>query len=507
LGNQNRLNKIRELVLSDFSYFAQLFIDPEYFDPAFHVELCHFIQYSGPNKLVVLPRTHLKTTIAAQMYGLWAATKNPSIRILVCSNTTPNAQKTVRSIRDIVENNKMYSLLFPEVIPSFTKTRWSDSCACLKRPVDYPEGTWEAAGVGANVIRRHFNIIIEDDTVAPKKDELTGEEAMPSKDDVEKAVGFHKLTIPLLINENDQRIVIGTRWASYDLINHVKETKTFDEFDKTAFVDEERTVPRYKKKFSVKRLEDIKSDMGQFMFSSLYLNEPLAKEFMAFNPDWTRYYEEDELPEDGYVVITIDPADPPTGSSHQDFSALVSCKHTKKGIFVRRYRRKRISDKQMIEEGMRLAELDGARTIRIETNRYAHLEAGFREEMAKQNKGYYIHAVKAKVVKKEQRIKNRLSPLFENGVIWLKKGMRELEEELYSFPYGKHDDLIDALSWQIERYGASQYDHTLKKEKWDGRTRFTLEQIRQSCQRAVAKMRGQPNYPFSRQIGLELTKR
>ena len=496
--NPTQIKKMREYLLEDFSYFAQLLTEPSFFDVGFHTELCHFMQTSKKDKLIVLPRTFLKTTIAASLYALWRATraaimKKEFLRILITSNTTPNAGKTVRTIRSLVEQNQSYHLFFPDMVPNFSKTRWSDSCACLERPVDYPEGTFESAGIGTNIIRRHFNIIIEDDTVAPKKDELTGEEAMPSKDDIEKAVGFHKLTIPLLINEEDERIVIGTRWASYDLINYVMENEKFDTYNRECFKKD--GSPQYKK-FSQKRLDDIKAGMGIYMFNMLYLNNPLAKEFMAFNPDWFRYYEESECPEEGENLVTLDPADPPTGKKSQDYSAIVSVKHTKKGLFVRRYRRKRLSDKQMIDETFAVAEEDGACKIRIEVNRYAHLAAAFREAMKISGKYYSIDEVKAKKINKEARVKNRLSPLFENGVIYMKKGMRELEEELTTFPYGKHDDLIDALSWQVGERTSTEYE----KEPYQrpplpsGRRVFTLEEIRESC-----RGRARSPYPFARQ--------
>jgi len=495
---ETQLSVMRGKLLSDFSYFAQLFTDPTFFDVDFHTELCRFMQYSKKDKLVVLPRTFLKTTIAASLYALWKATRNPSIRILITSNTTPNAQKTVRTIRSIVEQNSLYHLFFPELVPNYNKVRWSDSCACLARPVDFPEGTFEAAGVGSNIIRRHFNVIIEDDTVAPKKDELTGEEAMPSKDDIEKAVGFHKLTIPLLINEEDERIVIGTRWASYDLINFVMENEKFDTHNRACYKEDGK--PLYKR-FSQRRLDDIRSGMGIYMFSMLYLNKPLAKEFMAFNPDWFRYYEDDELPE-GDGLVTVDPADPPTGKASQDYSAIVSVIHTKRGLYVRRYRHERVSDKQMIDKTFEVADLDSISKIRIEVNRYAHLAAAFREAMKRPRPGfpngkyYVIDEVKAKRVNKEARIKNRLSPLFENGLIYLKRGMRELEAELTTFPYGRHDDLIDALSWQVGERTSTEYEREPYRRPAlpTGRRVFTLEEIRQSC-----RQRYRAPYPFQRQ--------
>ena len=483
------LTKIRELALSKFWFFAQTFTDPNYFDPTLHRELCDFLQEETPEvKVVILPRTFLKTTIAGKLYPLWRATRDPSLRCLIVSNTSPNAEKTVHSIRTIVETNRFYQALFPEVIPKFNQVRWSDRCAVLNRPEDYPEGTFEAAGVGANIIRRHYNLIIEDDTVAPKKDDLTGQEAMPNRDDIEKAIGFHKLTIPLLIGERDERIVIGTRWCDYDHINWIKENERCRVFDRPAIVDGKPTYRR----FNLDRLESIRDSMGTYMFSALYLNSPKAREFMEFKPEWIDYYEEKELPEDGYGVITIDPADPPTGRKSQDFTAIVSVKHTREGMFVRRYRRERLSDNQLIATAFDVADMDGALKLRLEVNRYAHLEAAFREEMAKRGKWYIIEPVKAKSISKQTRIKLRLAPLFENGVIKLKKGMRELEEELFSFPYGKHDDLIDALSWQVEQYVPRKYQRE-KKVVSSERMSWSLEEIRESVRRAS---RAELRYPF-----------
>jgi phage terminase large subunit-like protein len=491
--NEKQFGLTKSWLRRDFSYFAQLLIDPSFFDLTFHVELCKFMQYSSKDKLIILPRAHLKTTILS-LYLLWRAVNRPDIRILITSNTDTNSAKTVHSIRSIIEQNDMFRLFFPELIPNFNKVRWSDSCACLQRPTDYPEGTFESAGVGSNIIRRHFNIIAEDDTVAPRKDDLTGDEAMPTKEDIEKAVGFHKLAIPLLIDEGDNRIVTCTRWASYDVADYIMGNEKFDLFTRKCRVDD--GTPLYKKKFSNQRLEDIRVGMGIYMFSMLYDNEPLAKEFMAFNPDWFRYYTEEELPEEGYTKVTVDPADPPTGKKSQDYTAIVSVKHTKKGMFVRRYRRKRVSDKQMIDEAFEVADADGAIVIRLETNRYGHLEAAFREEMKKRDKHYVIEAVKAGHGAKEGRIKNKLSPLFENGVIYLKSGMGELETELTTFPYGKHDDLIDALAWQVDSQTSTEYEGTPYQRPTlpQGRRVFSLEEIRESCRSQYRKQ-----YPFQRQ--------
>ena len=494
------LEFLEKMAREHFWFFCQMLMPPKWYDDKFHRELCDFLQYGGDRKVVVLARTHLKTTICAVYYPLWRGSCRPSLRTLEVSNTSPNAEKTVHSVRVIVESNSLYQGIFPECIPNFSKVRWSDRCACIQRPEDYPEGTFESAGVGANIIRRHFNLIIEDDTVAPRKDDMSGEECMPSKEDIEQAVGFHRLTAPLLIgDEGDEQLVVGTRWASYDHINWIWENeKNYKFFDRKAEVD---GIPSYKR-FSRERLNSIRISMGTYLYSSLYLNQPLAKEFMTFNPDWTRYYEESELPAEGDTVVTLDPADPPTGKKTQDYSGIVSVKHTKKGMFVRRYLRKRLTDKQMIDETFDMCDRDGALRIRIEVNRYAHLEAAFREEMKKRDKYYIIETVKA-ARNKEERIKSRLSPLFENGVVWLKRGMRELEEELSLFPRGKFDDLIDALAWQVKGKTATEYEKVPERKRAlpgkDDRMVFTLDEIRNSCRK-----RSRAPYPFQVQMGTHI---
>ncbi len=480
---------LREYALSHFWFFAQSLLDPKFYDSNFHKGLCDFLQSKGSGKLIVLPRTFLKTTITS-LYALWRATRDPNIRVMVVSNTSPNAEKTIRFIRDVVENNKLYQLLFPDRIPDFGRVRWSDRVACLARPHDHPEGTFEAVGVGTNVIRRHYNLIIEDDTVAPKKDELTGEEAMPTRDDIEKAIGFHKLTIPLLIDfEKDQRIVVGTRWASYDLINHVLENDNFQVFDKPA-IDPNTGKPIYKR-FNLKTLEAIRLGLGTYMFSSLYLNKPLPKEMMCFNPDWIRYYT--ELPEvEGSFLVTVDPADPPTGKSSQNYSAIVACFHCNLGMYVVSYKRGRFTHHQLIKEAFSMADRVGAIKIRVEIDKYAHLQYDFKDEMARRKKHYIIDCVKTRGRRKEQRIMG-LTPVAEAGNLFLRKGMRELEGEMYEFPNGKFDDLLDALAWQLPSHKTVQREKEKRKEEQAYNT-FTFEQIMRSLR--GRRMR----YPFQKQL-------
>lgn len=497
--NNKQIEWIEKQMREKFWFFVQSIMPPEWYDEKFHRELCEFLQYGGQRKLIILPRTHLKTTVCACFYPLWRASVQTGLRALEVSNTSPNAEKTVRSIRSIVETNKVYQSFFSECIPEFTKVRWSDRCACLARPEDYPEGTFESAGVGANIIRRHFNLIVEDDTVAPKKDDLSGEECMPSREDIEQAVGFHRLTPPLLINEGDEQLVVGTRWADYDHIGWIAKNEKYAIFDKPSISPD--GIPLYKR-FSRERIENIRLAMGTYLFNALYMNKPLAKEFMVFSPDWIQYYE--QLPPEGDCVITVDPADPPTGKRTQDYTAIVPCIHGKQGIWVDWYIRERVSDQQMITKTLNMADTYLSKgygvKIRIEVDRYAHLEFGFKQAMMGSDgqtpirQWHRVECVKTKGKVKEARIRQRLQPMFESGVLKLRKNMSALEEELYTFPNGSHDDLIDALAWQIEGIHPTEFPDAPKTKK--GRMLPTVDEMYESLMRKG----GQMQYPFQRQL-------
>ena len=127
-----------------------------------HLPLCNFLQAPYPlKKLVELPRGFLKTTVASVYYPIWRSLNNPSIRCLITQNTFDNAAKRVHEIRSIFEKHELFRALYPELIPNFNSksVRWSDECAEINRPVTFPEGTFEAAGIGTKLTSRHYDLI------------------------------------------------------------------------------------------------------------------------------------------------------------------------------------------------------------------------------------------------------------------------------------------------------------------------------------------------------------
>ena len=182
------------------------------------------MQFAGNRKLLVIPRGFLKSTIASRLYPGWKALNDPSHRTLIAGNSSENARKRVQEIMADWTNEE-FNRIFPEVCHksyNSPSVRWSPACACIKRPTDWSDGTWESAGVKKKVTGLHKNLIIEDDTTAPELEDLNEDYAMPSKDDIEKAIGWHKVVLPILISPvKDERVVVTTRWCFYDIVDWI----------------------------------------------------------------------------------------------------------------------------------------------------------------------------------------------------------------------------------------------------------------------------------------------
>ena len=472
-----------------FRVFASLFIDDGFWEESLHSPLCDFMQYSGNRMMVVLPRGFLKTTFQ-KLYLLWRGINDTQIKCLIVSNNATNSGKMLHGIRSIVESNTLFQVLFPEVIPNFGKVRWSDSCACLQRENDLDEGTFETAGVGSAVVSRHYNLIVEDDTVAPSVDKDTGEEVMPSRGEIESAIGWHKLAYPLMVNQvKDTRLVTSTVWTYYDLIKYVRDNeKEYKIFDVPA-VQEDGTITS-PNRFSQGVLDGLRTTMGAYLFSALFMNKAVPKEMQVFKPEWIDYFD-GNVP-DGDKLITVDPAISKKQRAH-NACVLAACRGRSE-IWVDRYEKGKWSPKELIDKIIDMYMVTGIRKVRVEANGYqAAVVYGLQDRMKLEGIHLIIEEVKAKAPKEERIL--ALQPIAENMKLHIRRNMQWLENEMTDFPHGKTDDVIDTLAWQVP--GIKVSEEVVRKKSVEKSRMWTLEEMMES----LYKRRG--GLPFEGQLSPE----
>lgn len=458
---------IRQLCRENFYFFAKFVLEHPFenswLQKHIHQPICEVLQDYEQNTrvTVVLPRSWLKSTLCSVYYPIWRAIRNPSIRCLIVQNSAPNAEKKLAAIRGQFESNPLLRLLFAELLPD-SSCRWTTKDACLRRPMNHPESTFETGGTRSKLISRHYDLIIEDDTVSPDLDELTESNVVPMKDDIEQAIGFHRQMNGLLVDYAlSQNLIVGTRWFERDLISWSQQNEPQYRRIERA-VRERGGVPdpsgdiTYPERFGESVLEGLERSWGSYLFSCLYLNRPLRSADMVFKKEWLQNWYTD-APRNLVTYTTVDPAggaiNSRTRKSSGDLDSnvvLTTGKDLRTGLlYVLEYSRFKGSPGDLIRSIFDHQARWGSLCVGIEGQQYQNsLDYFVREQMPRRNQFFMIEMLKS-VRSKEVRIR-ALQPLFQNGLILLRTHHVELISELEAFPLGAHDDVADALSMVLQ---------------------------------------------------------
>ena len=464
--SKDELNILRKRCMEDLYFFAKAILGFDWLDPDIHLPLCRKLEnYPEYSRFkITLPRGWLKTTICSQAYPIWRCIRNPNIRVLLVQNTFTNAVAKLRVIKSVFEENVLFRMLFPELLPD-ARCTWKSESLCIKRPKQFDESTFEGAGVRTQVTSRHYDIIIEDDTVAPDYNELGEENICPTKEDIELAIGWHRLTLPLLTNPMDsQLLIVGTRWFEKDLLSWIEENeKHYKSYTRacleTAGVPDPNGTPSYPKRFNEQVLSQIRDALGPYLFSCLYMNLPVRSGDMLFSLDTITYYETEPVSSRLVVFTTVDPAgDPEETKGDPDFNVVCTTgKDMLSGrIYVLEYTRKKCNPGELIDDIFKHVRKWRPIKVAVESVAYqGSLQYWIKERMRKENLFFYVEGYTHGHREKNARIMG-LQPLVCSGMLLFRKNMVELVNELLVFPNGKNDDIIDALSSQLKLWRATR---------------------------------------------------
>ena len=360
-----------------------------------------------------------------------------------------------------METNELFRVLFPELLPDKSCV-WSAESLQLKRTQALDASTFESAGIGTQVTGRHYDIIIEDDTVAPDVSEMGELNVCPTREGVEQAIGWHRLANPLLVNPSQSQIVVvGTRWFEKDLLSWIEEKEPYyisyeracRERDGKPSAEGEITYPE---RFNESVLRELEVALGPYMFSCLYLNRPLRSVDMIFKPEWFSYYETPPLSLITYT--TVDPGgDPQDTIGEADYNVVVTAgKDVQTGnVYVLEYFHKRCSPGEVINVIFDHARKYSPVKVGVEVVAYQKsLKYWIRERMRLLGEYFLIEAITSTRRSKGAKILG-LQPIMASGQLFVRSYMSELMSEFLAFPLGAHDDIIDALSMQLEMWRAT----------------------------------------------------
>ena len=106
-------------------------------------------------KMILVPRSCFKSTFFTIGYTLQQIAKNRDSRILIANATLGNSQKFLGEIKDHIQKNEEFKMLYGEMFEK--KLKWNeDEIEVAGRGIGIKEATVTAVGVGGNLVSQHY---------------------------------------------------------------------------------------------------------------------------------------------------------------------------------------------------------------------------------------------------------------------------------------------------------------------------------------------------------------
>ena len=447
----------------------------------FHEELCQFIQ-QNPNrkKIALMPRGHLKTTLVTVGYSLLRIAKDPKVRILIANATGTMAEAMLSQIKKHLEHNETFKYYFGDLATNASS--WRDNMITLptgEGSYQSKEATVTAYGLGGSLVSQHYDVIVIDDA--------HNRENINTKDQIEKVKQSYRDLLDLL-EPGGQLIIIGTKWHDDDLYGQVMDkqniqAREFDVFIRKAitemvlgrdqgghYVVESGNV-LWPEKYSLPALSALLNEKGLYEFSCQYQNQAVDDENAVFHKHWFHEYDPTDIRDRKMSRFTaIDPAI--SLKQRADFTAIVTIGVDVLGkIYILEVKRGHYTEDQMVDELFATNELYHPLNISIETVAFQKtLQNYIMKEIKRRGKSLPLNEVLPESSESKEKRIRLLQPIYMRSDIFHSTAVANieyLEDELLRFPKGKHDDLIDCLSYCVRASFPPR-----KKEKGEGSRGF-----------------------------------
>ncbi len=225
--------EVRQRALEDLYFFAKL-VNPGYMYGEVHREVFAWMQeytlfgykksITG-NKLIMLPRAHLKSHMVAT-WCAWIIARHPEVTMLYVSATASLAETQLYAIKNILASS-VFNRFFPEYIhpQEGKREKWSSTALSVDHPQRREEGIRDAtistAGLTTNTTGWHADVILADDLVVPEN---------AYTEDGRDSVAKKASQFTSIRNAGGFTMACGTRYHPADIYATWRE-QFYDEYD------------------------------------------------------------------------------------------------------------------------------------------------------------------------------------------------------------------------------------------------------------------------------------
>jgi hypothetical protein len=463
--DDSKLSILASLILNDL-FFIIYFItgetsnDNQRANHPFIVKMCQEVE-SGPKTrtLDVWARSHLKSSIITVAETVQYHLKYPHHCSCIFSYKKPAAEKFLNAIRNIYKTPIMRAC-FPGILynnPDSESPSWSlENGITLKRKNQArPQKTIQASGlVEGMLVGDHFERRIYDDIE-------TSDTAMNASQ-MDKCYSQFDMSINLGTGaENDIERVIGTYYSHVGTVVRIRDKEDVHGnkmyHPRIVPATEDGAIDGKPVFLSQKVLDEKKKDIS---FNSQQLCDPTPVGIRKLDSSLLKDIQCEEIPTNLYKFMLVDPA----GDGSDSWAIKVVGVEPEideigaSNVYILDAVIDPLDEVMGIEEAVRMYLRNGIiEQVGVEKVALSTTEVHIANALTKHRRRISVEDKTLVILRpagrnKHRRIESALSwPLF-NGKIHISSAVPEmyrqrLKMELDEFPYGKHEDGIDVLSY------------------------------------------------------------
>lgn len=399
--------------------------------------------------IINMPPRHGKSMLASEFFPAWYLGYHPSHQVMHASYSAELVDAFGRKVRNQLRD-ELYQVIFPGTVLS------DDSQAANKFGTS-AAGAYFAIGVGGSATGRGAHLLLIDDPIKDRED-ADSERMRTALQDWYTSVAYTRLMPGGAI------VVIQTRWHEDDLAGWLMREhghENWEVLNLPAWDDNDNpTKALWPEAYPVDRLKMIRQTMlaqGKPRdWEALYMQRPRAGTGAEFQRGWLQFYTSVDR-RGQYVIMLVDPAN--AKRENNDFTSIwIVGLGEDENYYVLDVVRDRMNLTERTDAVFRLHRKWKPSQVRYE--RYGMMGDidHMRSEMNHRSYRFSITEVGGNT-KKEDRIR-RLVPLFQRTRVWMPERLEYttidgktkdlihefIETEYLSFPVGRHDDMLDALS-------------------------------------------------------------
>jgi predicted phage terminase large subunit-like protein len=448
----NQTGDLHDFVIKSFKALNP---SAEYIDN-WHIELiCDLLQQITDHKvkrlIINIPPRYLKSTCISVAWPAWLLGNDPSRRIITASYSRDLSIKLSLDTKVITSSD-----WFKDNYPDFQikkgqneKHNFSTTC----------NGFRLAATMGGMITGFGGDFLIVDDPQNPAR--------MYSKNYRNKAIDwFENAFLSRLDNKKKGSVIIVMqRLHENDLTGHLLKNRSsvWDHVSLPAIAYQDKVYSICNSKFlrkentalhdareNLEQLLKIKEEIGDYVFSAQYQQNPVPYNSSLFKESWLNYY--DQVEKDlGIIYLSWDTAI--KASDHNDYSVCTVWKVSGNSYYLLDVFRQKIEYPELVKLFYLMAEKWSPDAILVEDKSSGQ---ALIQEISRNSK---LPVIGIKPTKDKITRFASITPLFESSKILLPRSAKwklDYIQELCSFPQSEHDDQVDSTS-QFLMYMKKQF--------------------------------------------------